>query len=342
LIFVAGHPGRTDRANTVAHLLYQRDYVLPGTLNLLRRREVMLKNYSDRSAENARRAEDDLFSIQNSRKAYLGMLAGLQDPAILEKKRDAEKELREVVSKDPKLSQSYSDGWDQVAATLKTQVKIRNEYNLFAIGPQRRAQSFNSTLFDIAIKLVRLAEETSKPNSARLREYSEAGLKSLKLELFSDAPIYEDLETVQLADSLGMMAETMGQENESVQMVLAGKPRPSYSWSFESDGSIRVAAKEKPRAARIWQATNPGARDFRYLLGNRYSARPLEPEKDGGYVGRIEEPAKGWTAFFVELDFDSGGATPLKLSTQVRVLPDRLPHAGIDPTTAPLEKLPNR
>jgi hypothetical protein len=223
LIFVSGHPGRTDRANTVAHLLYQRDYVLPGTLNLLRRREVMLKNYSDRSAENARRAEDDLFSIQNSRKAYLGMLAGLQDPAILEQKRDAEKELREVVSKDPKLSQSYSDGWDQVAATLKTQVRIRNEYNLFAIGPQRRAQSFNSTLFDIAIKLVRLAEETSKPNSARLREYSEAGLNSLKLELFSDAPIYEDLETVQLADSLGMMTETMGQENEFAQMVLAGK-----------------------------------------------------------------------------------------------------------------------
>ena len=91
---------------------------------------------------------------------YLGMLAGLQDPAIFEKKLDSEKELRDSVAKDPKLSQSYGDGWDQVAATLKTQFKIREEYNLFAIGPQRRAQSFNSDLFDIAIKLVRLAEET--------------------------------------------------------------------------------------------------------------------------------------------------------------------------------------
>jgi len=246
LIFVSGHPGRTDRADTVAHLLYQRDYVLPGTLNLLRRREVMLQNFSDRSAENARRAEDDLFSIQNSRKAYLGMLAGLQDPAILEKKRDAEKELREVVSKDPKLSQSYSDGWDQVAATLKTQVRIRNEYNLFAIGPQRRAQSFNSTLFDIAIKLVRLAEETSKPNSARLREYSEAGLNSLKLELFSDAPIYEDLENVQLADSLGMMTETMGQENESVRMVLAGKsPRDRAAELIRGTALKDVAVRKR-------------------------------------------------------------------------------------------------
>ena len=223
LIFVSGHPGRTERADTMAHILYQRDLVVPGTLNLLRRREVLLKNYSDRSAENARRAEDDLFSIQNSRKAYLGILAGLQDPAVIAKKRAAEKELRETVSKDPKLSQSYGDGWDQVAATLKTQVKIRDEYNLFSIGPQRRAQSFNSDIFTIAIQLVRLAEETPKPNGDRLREYSEAGLGSLKLQLFSDAPIYEDLETVKLADSLGMMAEVMGEENETVQMVLAGK-----------------------------------------------------------------------------------------------------------------------
>ena len=223
LIFVSGHPGRTERADTVAHLLYQRDYAVPGALNLLRRREVLLKNFSDHSAENARRAEDDLFGIQNSRKAYLGMLAGLQDPAILGKKREAEKELRDAVVKDPKLSQSYGDGWDQVAATIKTQIKIRDEYNAFGIGPQRRSQSFNSDLFDIAIKLVRLAEETAKPNGERLREYSEAALDSLKLQLFSDAPIYEDLEIVQLADSLGMMAEVMGEENEMVQRVLAGK-----------------------------------------------------------------------------------------------------------------------
>src|SRR6266849_941440 len=222
LIFVSGNPGRTERLDTVAHLEYQRDYAVPGTLNLLRRREVLLKTYSDRSTENARRAEDDLFGIQNSRKAYLGMLAGLQDPAILNKKRDAERTFQAAVNEDPKLKQAYGDAWDQVAATLKTLIKIRDEYNLIGIGP-RRAQAFNSDLFDIAIKLVRLADETAKPNAERLREYSEAGLDSLKLQLFSDAPIYDDLETVQLADSLGMMVESMGAENDLVKSVLAGK-----------------------------------------------------------------------------------------------------------------------
>jgi hypothetical protein len=246
LIFVSGHPGRTERGDTVEHVLYQRDYTVPGVLNLLRRREVLLDNYSERSAENARRAEDELFSIKNSRKAYLGILAGLQDPAILGKIRDSEKELRDAVAKDPKLSQSYGDGWDRVAATIKTVIKIRDEYNLFGIGPQRRAQSFNSTLFDIAIKLVRLAEETSKPNGERLREYSEAGLDSLKLQLFSDAPIYDDLETVQLADSLGFMAEVMGAENETVQMVLAGKsPRDRATELIHGTALKDVAVRKR-------------------------------------------------------------------------------------------------
>jgi hypothetical protein len=223
LIFVSGNPGRTERLDTVAHLEYQRDLVVPGALNLLRRREVLLKNYSDRGGENARRAEDELFGIQNSRKAYLGMLGGLQDPAVMEKKRAMEKSLRDQIGADPKLRQAYGDAWDQLAATLKTLVKIRDEYNLIGYGPTKRAQAFNSELFDTAMTLLRLAQESPKPNNERLREFSEANLESLKLQLFSEAPIYDDLETVKLADSLGLMMEVMGADNDLVKKVLAGK-----------------------------------------------------------------------------------------------------------------------
>ena len=223
LIFVSGNPGRTERLDTVAHLEYQRDLVVPGGLNLLRRREVLLKNYSDRSIENARRAEDEYFGIQNSRKAYLGMLGGLQDPAIMAKKSELEKSLRDKVSADPKLQQAYGDAWDQVSATLKTLVKIRDEYNLIGYGPAKRAQAFNSDLFDTAMTLLRLAQETPKPNNERLREFSEANLEPLKLQLFSEAPIYDDLETVKLADSLGLMMEVMGADSDLVKKVMAGK-----------------------------------------------------------------------------------------------------------------------
>jgi peptidase S46-like protein len=246
LIFVSGHPGRTERGDTIEHILYQRDLAVPNALNLLRRREVLLQNYSERSAENARRAEDELFFIQNSRKAYLGILAGLQDPEIIGKKSDSEKMLRDAVAKDSTLAQKYGDGWDQVAATLKTLVKIRDEYNLFGIGPQRHGQAFNSDLFSVAITLVRMAQETAKPNGERLREYADAGLDSLKLQLFSEAPIYEDLDTVKLADSLGLMAEVMGEDNDLVKKFLAGKsPRERAAELIHGTTLKDVAVRKK-------------------------------------------------------------------------------------------------
>jgi hypothetical protein len=256
LVFVSGNPGRTERLDTVAHIEYQRDYVLPGTLNVLRRREVLLKGYAERSAENARRAEDELFGIQNSRKALLGMLAGLQDPAIMEKKRAAEKSLQNAVEKDPKLRQPYADAWNQVGASLKTLVKIRDEYNLLGYGPTRRAQAFNSDLFDIAITLLRLPVEAAKPNAARLREYSEGALDSLKLQLFSEAPIYDDLETVKLADSLGMMVEMLGADNELVHKVLAGKSPRDRAAELVSGTKLKDVAVRKHLADGGLKAVN--------------------------------------------------------------------------------------
>jgi hypothetical protein len=272
LVFVSGHPGRTERLDTVAHLEYQRDVSVPGGLNLLRRREVLLQNFAERSAENARRAEDELFGIQNSRKAYLGMLAGLQDPAIIAKKEADEKAFREAVNDDPKLKHAYGDAWDQVAATLQTLRTIHDEYNVFAIGPQKSAQAFNSDLFDIAIKLVRMAVELPKANSERLREYSDAGLESMKLRLFSDAPIYDDLETVELADSLGMMEEVMGGDNEIVKMVLAGKSPRGRAAELVHGTALKDVAVRKRLADGGLKAINESADPMIQL------ARQIDPE----------------------------------------------------------------
>ena len=60
------------------------------------------------------------------------MLAGLQDPAIVAKKREAETVLRDAVSKDPKLKQAYGDAWEDVSATLKT--LISNQQSPFGVA----------------------------------------------------------------------------------------------------------------------------------------------------------------------------------------------------------------
>ncbi len=86
LVFVSGHPGHTDRLNTVAELEYLRDIGFPFLLQRLNRLEVMLSIYSGQGEEYERKAKDLLFSVANSRKARDGGLAGLQDPALMAKK----------------------------------------------------------------------------------------------------------------------------------------------------------------------------------------------------------------------------------------------------------------
>ena len=215
LIFVAGHPGKTSRLNTVAHLEFIRDKVLPTSLNVLRRREVLLKNFSDRSLENARRAQDDYFSYQNSRKARLSGLAGLQDPAIMNAKRKSEQALQDSLVASSGEERSVVGDVEKALARWK---EIYAEYYLFETG-----QAFNSELFRIARTLVRLEAESKKPNSDRLREYRESNLESLKQELFSEAPIYDDFETVKLADSLGMLLEWLGTDHPLSRASLAGR-----------------------------------------------------------------------------------------------------------------------
>jgi PhoPQ-activated pathogenicity-related protein len=125
------------------------------------------------------------------------------------------------------------------------------------------------------------------------------------------------------------------------QTVLAASPRPKYSWSFEKDGSIRVKTETTPLSVTLWQANNREARDFRVkTIGKTFQARPLKDEGGGVYVGKIDPPKQGWTAFFVELNFDVNASFPLKLSTAVRILPDVLPFADLDPAKAPLEGQP--
>jgi hypothetical protein len=218
LVFVSGHPGRTSRLQTVRQVQVTRDRYIPFVLNMLRRREVMLKTFADRSAENARRAADELFGTQNSRKSYTGLLEGLQDPALFAVKVAEEKSLRATVDGNPEWKREFGDAWDQIAATVDTYGTVYEEHYLL-----ERGFGFHTDLFHIARDLVRLAAELPKPNAERLKEYSEAGLESLKQALFSEAPIYEDLDTAKLASSLGLMVETFGADSDLVRQVLAGK-----------------------------------------------------------------------------------------------------------------------
>lgn len=111
------------------------------------------------------------------------------------------------------------------------------------------------------------------------------------------------------------------------QAILSGKPRPRFSWTKQKDGSLIVTPIDKPKEVNLWQATNPNSRDFKLdVIGRAYTSSPLKPEKNGTYVGRVAKPEKGYTAFFVEMVYDSGGRYPFKFTTEVSVVPDVLEY----------------
>src|SRR5215471_1177810 len=108
--------------------------------------------------------------------------------------------------------------------------------------------------------------------------------------------------------------------------VVKGTPRPDITWTFEKNGSIKAVAKDRPDAVTLWQAGNPDARDFRLdTIGPAYTSTPLTPEGPNTWIARLQRPARGWTAAFIEFTFATDSRHSLKLTTAVRVLPDTLP-----------------
>jgi PhoPQ-activated pathogenicity-related protein len=113
------------------------------------------------------------------------------------------------------------------------------------------------------------------------------------------------------------------------ETLLLQKPLPRFGWTLEPDGAIKVKTTDAPKAVTLWQATNPQARDFRLeTLGPKWTSTPLTLENQQ-CVARVQSPSKGWTAFVVELTYDGPNGLPLKLTTNVRVVPDKTDHTFV-------------
>ena len=211
LVFVAGNPGRTSRIFTNAALKFQRDTRMPYVLDFIRRREVLLQQFGLGGPEQERIANSMLFGFQNSRKAYMGMLQGLQDPTMMAAAKEQEQKLLDKVKSTPELKDS-ADAWAKIAEVQKRKAE-----------KQGKGVLISSQMFSIAQRLVQMAMEDEKPSNERLAEYQDSGRESFEQQLFSSAPIYPELQQAILADEIARMCEMRGADDELCQKILAGK-----------------------------------------------------------------------------------------------------------------------
>lgn len=215
LVFLAGHPGSTQRLITLAELEYARDVQLANSLRWLKSREVLLNSYSKSAPENARRAQDELRTIENSRKVWDGRIVGLLDPQLIAAKQAEEDALKKFAADQPALG--AADAWDKIAAAQQVIARTATRYAFL------ETYNANSDLFKIGRDLLRAAAERPKADGDRLAEYRDARKAPFELALFSAKPIYEDLEQLKLAHFLTLMAMELGANDPAVVAALDGK-----------------------------------------------------------------------------------------------------------------------
>ncbi len=220
LTFVAGNPGSTSRLDTVVETLAYRDTSLVSRLMYLSELRGMLIEYARRGKEQARHSMSLLFSVENGLKAYRGEADALFSPGFIEGLKKNEDALRAQVKADKVLAGSHGVAWDNIAAAVLKARPMMKRHGLLEGG-----QAFRSDLFGFARTLVRAATELKKPNSDRLREFTDGRLPGLQQRLFSPAPVYAEFEIFRLAFGLTKMRELLGADDPIVKDVL-GKESP--------------------------------------------------------------------------------------------------------------------
>ena len=120
----------------------------------------------------------------------------------MEQRASEEAALKAAVAANPELKATTGNAWDDIARAQQTYRNILLPYAFTEGGA-----GFNSQLYLYARALVRSAAERSKPNTDRLREYTDAALPRIERSLAADTPIYPDLEEMKLSFSLERMRE---------------------------------------------------------------------------------------------------------------------------------------
>jgi hypothetical protein len=235
LVFVTGNPGSTSRLATVAQVLYEQRYRHPFLVQIFESQREVLRTIADYGPDAERAVRDNMFSVENSLKAFSGQLEGLRDTLLLGSKILWEREFRAQVEADPTLREQFGNVWTRLAdlqvQKLETSPRL-NAYDTDFIGAPH---------FGMAGALVRFVTELEKPESGRDPDF-EAGRAEAEASLRTAQPMNPQVAQMLLAAHLDVADRWLAADD------------PFRQAAFQPGESAEDAATRLARESRIMDA----------------------------------------------------------------------------------------
>lgn len=187
LVFVTGNPGSTDRQATVSQLLYEQAYRHPFIVQVLEGQRRILRHIASFGPQAERAMRDQLFSVENSLKAFGGQLAGLRDTLLMGQKVRWEAEFRSRIAADQALAAEFGGTWDELTDIQFEKMRVSPRLN--ANDPGFGGNPVTQT----AAGVVRYVRQMARPEAERDGAYRGDSLAATEAALLSPIQVNPDI-----------------------------------------------------------------------------------------------------------------------------------------------------
>ena len=259
-VFVIGNPGTTNRLKTIAQLEYLRDISYPNKLKLLddliETYETILENDPDRELE----LKGRLLNFLNSQKAYKGMLKGLRNPVLMQRKKDFEMNFKSVVQTDQILNKRYGNLWNQIEDIRYELRKISNKKFAFSLN-----EFSTPTYFFIADELIIIANELKLPENERDQSYIDDELEYIFNSMMPEDFDYKTNNHL-LKQKIDILYKYMGKDDDLVKKIAGGYHGDKAVKYILSNSSLTNAYDIRELVAKGPEAILSGDDPFIYFI----------------------------------------------------------------------------
>jgi hypothetical protein len=239
-VFVIGNPGSTLRLETVAQLEWRRDVQEKTLLALLNSRIEALEAYYEENPSDGLR--NQIFGLKNAQKLYTGRVKGLNDPVIMAKRADTERQFLEDLEEKygDRISEDvdvpYLTLVDDLASIQDQKRQYTAEYQAFL------SMGSGSALASATIRRALVAR-------AYLLQLAETGAANAQLQGQIESMPSQDpgLDRRYIAARIREFVAGFGETDSAVQEVLGGST-PDEVAAAVMEGSALVSGESAAAA----------------------------------------------------------------------------------------------